>query len=104
MKNPHKLGHHCVSDNKGLLVFFQISWSIAIKMAEKERELKKVVENLATCLAARLGLNPSSSSGLDSGLLAALGKRLGVKGEVTMSGLLARMADFGLDLAHIEVA
>ena len=73
-------------------------------MAEKERELKEVVENLAACLAARLGLNPSSSSGLDSGLVAALGKRLGVKGEVTMSGLLARMADFGLDLAHIEVA
>jgi len=72
-------------------------------MAEKERELKEVVENLAACLAARLGLNPSSSSGLDSGLSAALGKRLGVKGEVTMSGLLARMADFGLDLAHIEV-
>ena len=71
-------------------------------MAAKERELEGVVKNLAACLAARLGLDPPSP-GLDAGLAAALGKRLGVKGEVTMLGLLARMGDFGLDLAHIEV-
>lgn len=72
-------------------------------MAESERELEGVVKNLAACLAARLGLDPPSPAGLDAGLAAALGKRLGIKGEVTMLGLLARMGDFGLDLAHIEV-
>ena len=71
-------------------------------MAENGRELQGVVESLAACLAARLRLkNPSP--GLHSGLVTALGKKLGVKGEVTISGLLARMGDFGLDLAHIEV-
>ena len=72
-------------------------------MAEKEIELKGVVDSLAACLAARLRLkNPSP--GLHSGLVTALGKKLGIKGEVTMPGLLARMGDFGLDLEHIEVA
>ena len=72
-------------------------------MAEAERELEGVVKNLAACLAARLGLDPLSPAGLDARQVAALGKRLNIKGEVTMLGLLARMGDFGLDLAHIEV-
>ena len=72
-------------------------------MAEAERELEGVVKNLAECLAARLGLDPPSPAGLDARLVAALGKRLNIKGEVTMLGLLGRMGDFGLDLAHIEV-
>ena len=75
---------------------------VARGMAEKERDLEEVVKNLAACLAARLGLSPPSP-GLDASLVAALGKRLGIKGEVTMLGLLTRMGDFGLDLAHIEV-
>ena len=84
------------------MVFFQIGSSLAAGMAENGRELQGVVESLAACLAARLCLkNPSP--GLHSGLVTALGKKLGVKGEVTISGLLARMGDFGLDLAHIEV-
>ena len=91
-----------------ILVFFS-DWSVFVTsrqvagvMGEEERDLEAVVKNLAACLATRLGLNPPSA-GLDASLLAALGKRLGIKGEVTMLGLLIRMGDFGLDLAHIEV-
>ena len=62
-------------------------------MAKKEQELEGVVKNLAACLSARLGLDPPSPAGLDAGLEAALGKRLGIKGEVTMLGLFCWMED-----------
>jgi len=72
-------------------------------MAEKERELKEVVQKLSACLASRLGLKEDSSSGLNSELVAALGKKLGIKGEVSVMRIVNRMGDFGLDLAHLEV-
>ena len=72
-------------------------------MAEKERELNEVVQKLSACLASRLGLEEDSSSGLNSELVAALGKKLGIKGEVSVMRIVNRMGDFGLDLAHLEV-
>ena len=72
-------------------------------MAEKERELKEVVQKLSACLASRLGLKEDSSFGLNSELVAALGKKLGIKGEVSVMRIVNRMGDFGLDLAHLEV-
>ena len=72
-------------------------------MAEKERELKEVVEKLSACLASRLGLKEDAPFGLTSELVAALGKKLGVKGEVSVLRIVNRMGDFGLDLAHLEV-
>ena len=72
-------------------------------MAEKERELKEVVQKLSACLASRLGLKEKASFGLNSELIAALGKKLGIKGEVSVFQIVNRMGDFGLDLAHLEV-
>ena len=72
-------------------------------MAEKERELKEVVEKLSACLASRLGLKEEAPFGLNSELVAALGKKLGIKGDVSVLRIVNRMGDFGLDLAHLEV-
>jgi len=70
---------------------------------EREAELRPVTECLLATLSNRLGLAPQT--GLSPVLVTAIARRIGLKGdgnEIGLGQLLDRMAQFGLDIQHIQ--